>query len=256
MTYHLEIAHPNEIIHRRWKHVGDVESPEELQDALAFPVFEVYDGLIAQARFNNNELSSQTWVYGGGSFYDIGPYSDIAMKINWKTTNDMFTYDNRWVMSEDGTELALLMDLIVPQRYNMAVMLEMLKQDVVEYGINNRILKNGLKDAQGYIDGNVTKSRMEFHSDQLAIEGDSTTDRIRSNYYYAAYALCEVENETFGPQMSRWASNMIQARTAGTILPDLDFNTRRGIQRRRLASEIRTRVPFYDIAVRLVSHVA
>lgn len=77
MTIFIEVCHPNDFDKKQWTRVDECSSPAEVVDALASPVFEIYEGLLVRTHDN-----VYCGVCDGTSFVDLSESSKI-MKSRW-----------------------------------------------------------------------------------------------------------------------------------------------------------------------------
>lgn len=165
MKYIVTICHPNELVQRNWTQVDVVRSKEEIDDILASPSFDVFDGLIVQVNeYENLDETIYIGVFYDNAWVNLGYNSKAMNSMDWDGAEDTSFLSNKSVIQvilECGDHLILnyaLKDWLTKSAYIRMIVACM--RAMIPYGLRDDFILYLDRAEQGNI--SVTdKDRMD-----------------------------------------------------------------------------------------------
>lgn len=230
----LEICHPNDIWGHRWRAVE--EFTDDVNDHLASPTFDVFDGLLART-------PTDVWVYHQETWVDVSASSEFRRAHTAGTSLHLYShldYVSYWRVCDDTGALLASISSFVPTALWASAAIVCIRK-TIEYTKNvnpsivavlDRIEENLADDQEVMRSGYFALTLVDEEFIPLnqrhiaqAIHDLSEALTTNSNFYYACRIMIELE------------SSLIQGRHRSSV---------------NFSNTLRQIISFYDIAVHIV----
>lgn len=248
MSYTLSVCHPNDLLINQWKTVDTVINEKEVYDALSFPVFEVFDGLLLKITNNCNEI--YTGIYFQDGWLNLASDSEMNQMFSLTLETE---HPPEWSLIRsilECKEPSALLDSIKEwiTREEFFHMTAQIVRRLIPYGLNTRLasvldsIENEtipqsevelIKQAMTKIKENLPNivrednpfltREYEMYSSVSWLCDMQPRQSLRSLSRYAAYAISTASYTILGHTKDRITTEEIQAYACDAIRENISM---------------------------------
>lgn len=237
----LEIAHPNDVIYGRWKHVASVETQDEILDILRFPDFQI-DSVVCAHTIHHAFLVTQDRIV------NVSEYSGWMKNIDHRTLFQFWTY-----CRAGSTMLQLCLRVLAVQQIVKFLAFHVRVSIEKDKGCN-AAAEHELDTIEQWISNGKTTEGV-FEAKHKTRSARSVVDGLSEVLGYATDALSTIVLSAGTESIDDSVFDVIHyIGLAESIRRRADLRATQEHVELIVAFSVRARIPFYDIVQGILRH--